>query len=271
MSANANMDMTMGAFIEIYFRDKAGELKERSVKNKRYMIEIHVLPYFENKPMNSITPSDIIQGLQYIKTERYSHRLSGLVVCADCGGRMNYSSAEAQHRKDGKVYDSDDNFKCSNYKNKYHECSMHFVKTSVLETLILGAVQGVSRYVLGNEAGFIEQIKSQWNAQQERSTTDDKKELPVVRKRIEELDVLIKGLYENSIAGKIPERQYQRLMMENGIEYVLVGDYYITNLKLPEENDYDNDNQGKESSVCLWMPEQGMYRQAVRNAGFPCH
>lgn len=28
LSANANMDMTMGAFIEIYFRDKAGELKE---------------------------------------------------------------------------------------------------------------------------------------------------------------------------------------------------------------------------------------------------
>ena len=144
----------------------------------------------------------------------YSHRLSGLIVCADCGGRMSYSSAEAQHRKDGKVYDSDDNFKCSNYKNKYHECTMHFVKTSVLETLILEAVQGVSKYVLENEAGFIEQIKSQWNAQQERSTTDDKKELLAVKKRIEELDVLIKGLYENSIAGKIPERQYQRLMSQ---------------------------------------------------------
>lgn len=54
MSANANMDMTLGAFVEIYFRDKAGELKERSVKNKKYMIKAHILPYFENKPMNSI-------------------------------------------------------------------------------------------------------------------------------------------------------------------------------------------------------------------------
>jgi len=61
LSANANMDMTLGAFVEIYFRDKDGELKERSIKNKKYMIEAHVLPYFENKPMNSITPSDIIQ------------------------------------------------------------------------------------------------------------------------------------------------------------------------------------------------------------------
>ncbi len=61
LSANANMDMALGAFVEIYFRDKEGELKERSIKNKRYMIEAHILPYFENKKMNEITPSDIIQ------------------------------------------------------------------------------------------------------------------------------------------------------------------------------------------------------------------
>lgn len=66
------MDMTMGAFIEIYFRDKSGELKERSVKNKRYMIEAHVLPYFENKPMNSITPSDIIQWQNEIRAKGFS-------------------------------------------------------------------------------------------------------------------------------------------------------------------------------------------------------
>lgn len=51
LSANANMDMKLGEFVEIYFRDKVGELKERSVKNKRYMIEAHIKPYFENKPM----------------------------------------------------------------------------------------------------------------------------------------------------------------------------------------------------------------------------
>ncbi len=72
LAANANMDMTMEAFVEIYFRDKAGELKERSIKNKRYMIEAHVLPYFKNKPMNSITPSDIIQWQNTIREKGYS-------------------------------------------------------------------------------------------------------------------------------------------------------------------------------------------------------
>ena len=72
MSANANMDMTLGSFVEIYFRDKAGELKERSVKNKRYMIKTHILPYFENKPMNSITPADIIQWQNTIRAKGFA-------------------------------------------------------------------------------------------------------------------------------------------------------------------------------------------------------
>lgn len=72
LTANANMDMTMGAFVEIYFRDKKGELKERSVKNKRYMIEAHILPYFKDRPMNSITPSDIIQWQNEMRTKGFA-------------------------------------------------------------------------------------------------------------------------------------------------------------------------------------------------------
>lgn len=72
LMANANMDMTMGAFVEIYFRDKKGELKERSVKNKRYMIEAHILPYFKDRPMDSITPSDIIQWQNEMRTKGFA-------------------------------------------------------------------------------------------------------------------------------------------------------------------------------------------------------
>ena len=68
--ANANMDMTMGAFVEIYFRDKKGELKERSVKNKRYMIEAHILPYFKDRKMSEIKATDIIAWQNVIMAER---------------------------------------------------------------------------------------------------------------------------------------------------------------------------------------------------------
>lgn len=68
--------MTMGAFVEIYFRDKKGELKERSIENKRYMIEAHILPHFQNKKMNEITPSNIIQWQNFMGGERLCIDLS---------------------------------------------------------------------------------------------------------------------------------------------------------------------------------------------------
>ena len=43
--ASADMDMTVASFVDVYFADKSGELKERSMKNKKYMIDSHVIPY----------------------------------------------------------------------------------------------------------------------------------------------------------------------------------------------------------------------------------
>ena len=59
--AEADMDMELGSFVEIYFRDKKNELKPNSIKNKQHMIETHVLPYFSSKKMNEIMPADLIQ------------------------------------------------------------------------------------------------------------------------------------------------------------------------------------------------------------------
>lgn len=72
LSVNADMNMTMGAFVEIYFHDKEGELKERSIKNKRYMIETHILPYFQNKKMNEITPAHIIHWQNAMRQKGYA-------------------------------------------------------------------------------------------------------------------------------------------------------------------------------------------------------
>ena len=51
----ADMDMQIGSFVEIYFEDKKNELKKSSVRNKRHMINKHILPYFGERKMNEIT------------------------------------------------------------------------------------------------------------------------------------------------------------------------------------------------------------------------
>lgn len=61
-----------GELIDVYFQDKQNELKERSIKNKRYMIESHLLPYFKDKPMDEVVPADIIKWQNEIISKGYS-------------------------------------------------------------------------------------------------------------------------------------------------------------------------------------------------------
>ena len=67
----------------------------------------------------------------------YSHRLAGMVFCADCGSRMSFSSPESKHRDSDVVYDSDSSWQCSKYRNMYVSCTSHFIKTSTIEAAIL--------------------------------------------------------------------------------------------------------------------------------------
>lgn len=58
--AAANMSITMQTFVDMYFEDKKYTLKERTINNKRYMIERHVIPFMGNMKMDEVRPSDII-------------------------------------------------------------------------------------------------------------------------------------------------------------------------------------------------------------------
>ena len=148
-------------------------------------------------------------------SEKPAHRLSGLLYCADCGSRLAYINSKP---KDGKIYDSNQAFRCSRYHNKYHSCTGHYIKASTIEMLIYQATKRVSQYVLKDEQEFVEQLKAQYELQCEKDNTDDKKELLEEKRRMMDLDDLIKGLYENFTLGRLPERQFNRLMTEYDTE-----------------------------------------------------
>lgn len=68
LNNSRSMDMKLSEFMEVYFEDKQNELKERTMKNKRYMMEQHIVPYFGNQMMSEITAGQIIQWQNEMQT-----------------------------------------------------------------------------------------------------------------------------------------------------------------------------------------------------------
>ena len=69
LSSSRSMDMKLSEFMEVYFEDKQNKLKDRTMKNKRYMMEQHIIPYFGEQMLSEITASQIIQWQNEMQTK----------------------------------------------------------------------------------------------------------------------------------------------------------------------------------------------------------
>jgi len=78
----------------------------------------------------------------------------------------------------------------------------------------LSAIRKVSGYVRENENEFVQQVREASNIRQEETVKEYKKRLVQAQRRHDDLDGLVKKLYESYAAGKLPDRQFERLLVE---------------------------------------------------------
>ena len=149
-----------------------------------------------------------------VKNGTYKNRLTGLLYCADCGAKLTYRSPSAQHRPDGKTYDSDNAFICGSYRGLHRDCTMHYIKVSVVEELVKKAIHTVSSFAIENEEEFIRRLEVLSDFQVETAIKENKKALSAAERRVKELDELIRKLYEGNAMGKIPDKHFERMLAE---------------------------------------------------------
>ena len=56
---STNPDMTFQNLYEIYMEDMAARLKQSTLLTKKAVLQTHILPFFDNKPINEIKASDV--------------------------------------------------------------------------------------------------------------------------------------------------------------------------------------------------------------------
>ena len=136
------------------------------------------------------------------------YRLTGLLYCSDCGSKMTHD--RSQDFRYGRKVKND--YLCSNYRQRTQVCTMHYIRVPVVEELILDTIKSVSLYVRTNEAEFIEKVRESSALYQESAVKENKKLLSKCIRRRDELDGLIKKLYESFATGKIPEKHFEKLL-----------------------------------------------------------
>ena len=130
---------------------------------------------------------------------------SGLVYCADCGAKMTlFRTREKGPEKD--------EFICATYRQKGKDhCSIHLIRRSVLETVLLDDIRRMTHFARQNERLFAERIGQKCRRESQREMKRLRKEIDAAHKRQGELMALFKRLYEDSVLGRIPDAQYRVL------------------------------------------------------------
>ena len=129
--------------------------------------------------------------------------LTGLVFCADCGAKMYNQRTRGSKTK---PYPSDA-YECSSYKlgaeRRTAACSNHHISTKALRALLLETIRSASAFAISNQAEFLEKVRSASQLRQAEAVKAAKRKLNKDRRRVTELDGIIKKLYESFAVGRI--------------------------------------------------------------------
>ena len=68
----SDLDMTFGSLVELYFADLGQRLREYTLRNKHYLIDGKILPYFKDKSVCKISAADIRKWQAEILSHGYA-------------------------------------------------------------------------------------------------------------------------------------------------------------------------------------------------------
>ncbi len=168
---------------------------------------------FENTH-EAIIDKETFENVQRIRgnVKRYpdgwgeAHPLTGLMYCADCGGKMYV------HRTyNGKRIPQ---YTCSQYTKV--PCgalcrTQHRISADVVMALIADMLRAIAAYSRNDRAEFVKTVREAQAEQQTNDISKKRKRLSAAQKRAGELEKLMCKIYEDNALGKLPDARYAAL------------------------------------------------------------
>jgi DNA invertase Pin-like site-specific DNA recombinase len=129
---------------------------------------------------------------------------SGLVYCADCGRPHQSHRANTMGREQ-------EYFVCGAYRKRTTSCTAHYIRTVILEKIVLAGIRDVSAYAREYEDEFVRRVMEQDMARAKKELAAKRKELDKAARRISALDGLFKRLYEDNVSGRLSDERFEKL------------------------------------------------------------
>ena len=168
---------------------------------------------FENthEPIIDQETFDLVQKIRS-KVRRYpdgwgeAAPLTGLLYCADCGGKMYV------HRtNNGKRISQ---YTCSQYTKV--PCgtlckTQHRINEDVVLSLVSEMLKAIAEYAKHDRAEFVRVVQEAQSSQQTAEVKKQRIRLATAKQRVSELEVLLCKIYEDNILGKLSDSRYATL------------------------------------------------------------
>ena len=132
--------------------------------------------------------------------------LTGLLYCADCGGKMYV------HRtNNGKRISQ---YTCSQYTKV--PCgtlckTQHRINEDVVLSLVSEMLKAIAEYAKHDRAEFVRVVQEAQSSQQTAEVRKQRTRLATAKQRVSELEVLLCKIYEDNILGKLSDSRYVTL------------------------------------------------------------
>lgn len=132
------------------------------------------------------------------------HIFAGLLRCSDCGKAMHYLK-----RRD-RTYSA--TYSCNTYSRYGKEyCSMHYIRYEVLYDIVLENIRTYANLAKNHEREFIEALCKLGNDNTKKQLWQYEKDIFKAEKRLSEVSLIIKRLYEDNVTGKLTDERFCEL------------------------------------------------------------
>jgi len=150
--------------------------------------------------------------------------LTGLLYCAQCGAKMSNRRGVRKNGDENGVgrIPRSDSYECSANRvaaaRFISKCSLHFVTSNAVRKMILETIKYVALYARENEAEFAEKLREASTIKQANAAKDNKRQLAKNERRIAELDILFRKVYEDNAINKLSDERFDMMSRDYEVE-----------------------------------------------------